>query len=83
MSADQADRQKEFDEQNDLGFPLLSDPKKKVAADFGVKRIGPLPVKRTTFVIDTDRTILGVVTGEFDMNTHADEALEILRASQA
>lgn len=74
------DRQKAFDDKNDLGFLLLSDPDRKVAKLFGVKRVGPLPSKRATFVIDTDRKVLGVVTSELDMTGHADKALDILRA---
>ncbi len=79
MSSDRSDRQREFDEANQLGFPLLSDTDKKVAALFGVKRFGPLPTKRATFVLDTDRTVLAVITSETDMTTHADDALEVLR----
>lgn len=69
----------EFDEANQLGFPLLSDPDRKVAAQFGVKRIGPLPTKRATFVIDTDATVLAAISSETSMTAHADEALEVLR----
>ena len=39
-----------------------------------------MPVKRTTFVIDTDRTLLDVISSEISMDTHADKALETLRA---
>ena len=73
------DRQKAFDDKNTLGFPLLSDPDRKVAALFGVKRFGPLPSKRATFVIDTDRTVIGAFSSELDMDGHADRALKILR----
>jgi peroxiredoxin Q/BCP len=31
-------------------------------------------------VIDTDRTVLEVISSEFSMDTHADRALEVLRA---
>lgn len=79
VSSDRSDRQLEFDEANDLGFPLLSDPDRKVAAQFGVKRFGPLPTKRATFVVDTDRTVLAVITSETNMTAHADDALEVLR----
>ena len=42
-----------------LGYPLLSDPDRRVAAEFGVKRgLAMLPNRRATFVIDTDRTLL-------------------------
>ncbi len=83
MSADQVDRQKQFDDENDLGFPLLSDPTKKVIKAFGVKRMGPLPTKRSTFVIGVDRTVLAVINSETSMNAHADDALEVLRAHAA
>lgn len=78
ISADQVDRQHDFAEQHQLGFPLLSDPDKKISRQFGVKRPGPLPGKRKTFVIGTDRRLLGVVASETNMDTHADRALEIL-----
>lgn len=73
------DRQKAFDEKNDLGFPLLSDPDRSIAAAFGVKRFGPLPSKRSTFVIDEQRRVLAVIASELDMNRHADQALAVLR----
>ena len=81
ISADQFDRQKEFDEANNLGFTLLSDVKSKIAKYFGVKRIGPLGIKRQTFVIDVDRKILGVIVSETNMKIHADRALQILKTN--
>jgi peroxiredoxin Q/BCP len=80
VSADPVDRQAVFAERNDLGFPLLSDPDRRIARMFGVKRIGPLFNKRATFVIDADGTVLDVITSELNMATHADRALECLRA---
>ena len=79
ISADPVDRQKAFDDENDLGFPLLSDPDKGIAKQFGVKRFGPLPSQRATFVIGRDRRLLGAFKSELDMNAHADRALEVLR----
>lgn len=79
ISADQVDRQNEFDTENNLGFPLLSDSDRSVARQFGVKRLGPLPTKRATFVVDTDRRILAAISSETSMTAHADEALETLR----
>ncbi|MCY4671359.1 MAG: peroxiredoxin, partial [Rhodococcus sp.] len=32
-----------------------------------------------TFVIDTDRTVLKVISSELRANTHGDQALEFLR----
>jgi peroxiredoxin Q/BCP len=37
-----------------------------------------LPVRRTTFVIDTDRTVLEVVSNEVGASVHADQALRFL-----
>ena len=79
VSSDRSDRQLEFDEANDLGFPLLSDPDRAVAGQFGVKRFGPLPTKRATFVIDADGTVLAVIASETNMTGHADDALTALR----
>ena len=79
VSADPVGRLQEFDEENELGFKLLSDGDKSVAKAYGVKRMGPLPTKRATFVIDTDRTLLHMTASETNMDKHADEALEVLR----
>jgi thioredoxin-dependent peroxiredoxin len=38
-----------------------------------------LPVRRTTFVIDTDRTVLKVISSELRASVHADQALWYLR----
>jgi thioredoxin-dependent peroxiredoxin len=84
ISADTVDKQKQFDEKESLGFPLLSDPDREVAAQLGVKRgVSFLKVKRSTFVIDTDRTILDVIHSEFSMGSHADKALALLKARSA
>ncbi|MEZ0339612.1 peroxiredoxin [Mycobacterium sp. pV006] len=82
ISADPVAKQAAFADQQGFGYPLLSDSDGAVAAQFGVKRglLGKLmPVKRTTFVIDTDRTVLEVISSELNMNAHADKALEVLR----
>ena len=79
ISADGVEKQKQFSDKHSFDFPLLSDPDKKVAAQFGVKRGASfLPNKRTTFVIDTDGTVLDVISSELNMNSHADRALEVL-----
>jgi len=79
ISADSVAKQREFAERNWLGFPLLSDQDGKVARQLGVKRrFGPIPVKRWTFVVDTDGRVLAVIKSETRMNLHADRALEAL-----
>jgi len=79
ISADKVDKQAAFDAKHDLGYPLLSDPDRTVAAGFGVKRPGPIMNKRATFVIGADRRILAAISSELNMDLHADEALNVLR----
>ncbi|MDT7762022.1 MAG: thioredoxin-dependent peroxiredoxin [Mycobacterium sp.] len=86
ISTDAVEKQAKFADQQKFDYPLLSDADGKVATQFGVKRglLGKLmPVKRTTFVIDTDRTVLDVVASEFGFDSHADKALEVLRQRQS
>jgi peroxiredoxin Q/BCP len=81
ISRDTVEKQKQFADKHSFGYPLLSDVDRAVADAYGVKRggISITPVKRTTFVIDKDMTVLSVIASELNMNKHADEALEVLR----
>lgn len=86
ISTDPVDKQATFADQQKFDYPLLSDADGVVATQFGVKRglLGKfLPVKRTTFVIDTDRTVLDVIASEISMDSHADKALQTLRKRQS
>lgn len=86
ISTDPVAKQAKFADTQRFDYPLLSDADGAVAAQFGVKRglLGKLvPVKRTTFVIGTDRTVLDVIASEFSMESHADKALEVLRQRQS
>ncbi|MER6961306.1 peroxiredoxin [Streptomyces sp. NPDC000618] len=84
ISGDTVDRQQEFAGRHTLGMPLLSDADGAVRERFGVKRGFSLaPTKRVTFVIGQDRTVLEVVRSELRMNTHADRALDVVRAHRA
>lgn len=83
ISTDAVDKQARFADSQRFDYPLLSDRNGAVAEMFGVKRglLGKfLPVKRSTFVIDVDRTVLEVISSEINMDTHADRALEVLRS---
>jgi thioredoxin-dependent peroxiredoxin len=83
ISTDSIDKQAQFADKQRFDYPLLSDTDGAVATQFGVKRglLGKfMPVKRTTFVIDTDGTVLAVIASEVSMDTHADKALQVLRA---
>lgn len=79
VSRDPVDVQRRFADVHDFDYPLLADPDGTVSAIFGTKRMGPLWSRRHTFVVDTDRTVLKAIRSESDMETHADEALAILR----
>ena len=81
ISADAPDKQQKFDEKHSLGFPLISDTDRSIAKIFGVKRVGPIPNKRTTFVIGADGTVLDVISSEMNMDVHADRALAVLRST--
>ena len=86
ISTDAVEKQAKFADKQSFDYPLLSDAEGTVATQFGVKRglLGKfMPVKRTTFVIDTDRTVLDVIASEVSMDTHADKALEVLRQRQS
>lgn len=87
ISPDDVQAQKSFVNGENLDFPLLADVDGQVSEQFGVKRSGLLakmgPVKRKTFVIGTDRTILAVIGGEMKFRNHADEALTVLKAAGA
>jgi peroxiredoxin Q/BCP len=81
ISADRVEKQKRFSDKHSFDFPLLSDPDKAVARAYGVRRgPGPIPNKRTTFVIGSDGLIKAVVRSETNMNVHADTALATLRS---
>lgn len=81
ISMDSEERQAQFATKNQLDYPLLADVGGQVAARYGVKRVLDfLKVKRTTFVIGSDRHLIEVVRSEFTMEDHADRALEALRA---
>ena len=86
ISRDPVAKQKQFSDLHGFDYPLLSDADSTVASALGVKRklpLGPLSIRRMTFVIDTDRRVLDVIHSERGMAEHADRALEILRARGA
>jgi peroxiredoxin Q/BCP len=81
ISNDRVEVQRDFAGRHNLDYPLLSDLGGTVAAQYGVKRrLGPLAVKRHTFVIDVDRRLITVIRSEVRMAVHADKALAALRS---
>lgn len=81
ISADPVAKQHTFAVNNSFDYPLLCDPGAVVAGQFDARRswLPALPIKRKTFVIDTDRTVLKVITSETRFDEHADSALSVLR----
>jgi peroxiredoxin Q/BCP len=81
ISTDSVERQKAFAEKHGFDYPLLSDEDGAVAEAYGVRRrLGPIPVRRATFVIGADGVVIDVVKSELRMDKHADDALDILRS---
>ncbi len=81
ISMDPVSKQASFAKAHSLDYPLLSDEDGAVAKAYGVKRTFEfLKVKRSTFVINQDRTLREVITSEMNMNVHADRALAALRS---
>lgn len=83
VSRDDVATQARFRDTYGLDFPLIADPDGSVAKIFGAKRMGPMPSKRQTFVIDTDGQVLGVIASELNMQVHAADALDLLRKHYA
>jgi peroxiredoxin Q/BCP len=80
ISMDSVEKQLQFSEDSNLDYPLLADVGGHVAKLYGVKRaLDFLKVRRTTFVINTDRIVVDVIANEMNMNVHADRALAALK----
>ena len=81
ISADEVSKQKQFSDKHSFPFPLLSDAQGTVATQLGARRrVAALGNRRSTFVIDRDLRIIGVIHSELSFASHADKALELLRS---
>jgi peroxiredoxin Q/BCP len=80
VSFDSAERHAQFAEKYQLPFPLVSDSDGKIAAQFGVARLGGwLPTRRVTFVIDKSGVVRAAIHSELSMDKHVDEAIATLK----
>ncbi|GAA1009984.1 peroxiredoxin [Nocardiopsis tropica] len=81
ISMDPLLRTRAFAEVMAPGFPLLTDADGAVAERYGVRRgrYAVAPVRRQSFLIDTDGTILQIVVGELRAVAHVEETLAFLR----
>lgn len=84
VSRDTDESHVQFSDHFKLNFPLVSDPKNRLGDLYGVSRMGGrLGVRRTTFVLDKERTILAVIHSEANMRDHVEKALEALKAARS
>jgi thioredoxin-dependent peroxiredoxin len=83
VSMDTVESHRRFAAKHSLDFPLISDRDGAIAKAFGVARLGGwmpfMPVRRVTFVIDREGTVVRVIASELSMDAHVDGALAALR----
>ncbi len=81
ISLDSDEKHERFREQYNLPFPLIADTDKSLSREFGVLRLGGLlKIRRATFVVDPKKKqIIEAFSNEFNMNIHAERALETLK----
>jgi len=78
ISQDTVEQHKEFKEELQLPFTLLSDPERKVAIEFGVaNHLGLFPAK-SSFLIGPDNTIHHVYDWLFRPRTHVAKILSAM-----
>jgi len=78
ISQDTVEQHKEFKEELQLPFTLLSDPDRKVAVDFGVaNHLGLFPAK-SSFLLGPDNTIHHVYDWLFRPRTHVAKILSAM-----
>ncbi len=83
ISADSSSSHQKFAENNNLPYPLLSDPQGVARKIFGVpKTLGILP-GRATFIIDANNKICFAFSSQLQIQRHVDDALATLKQLQA
>lgn len=81
ISTDNLKAQEEFTEKENLNYPLLADPDKKVTKEFGA--LGPRDfASRYTFVIDKTGVVRKAYT-KVDTGKHPDEVLKFIKENLA
>jgi peroxiredoxin Q/BCP len=75
VSADNLGTQCDFAQKQQLAFPLLADPERRICGSYGV--LWPLVARarRVTFLIDEKGVIEHVTWHEFQVSKHLDEVL--------
>lgn len=82
ISLDSVEDQALFHSEQELNFPLLSDPDGSAAKKYGVLPEGSNWTKRVTFVIDGEG-VLRHVTTEVDVKKHGADLVALVRELQS
>lgn len=78
VSGDSAESHVAFRQQHNLGFPLISDPERRIAALYKVKSSLPGLRPRITYVIDKDGVIRAAFRHDILISRHLADTLEAL-----
>jgi peroxiredoxin Q/BCP len=79
ISADSVESHQGFVSKQSLPFPLLSDPDRAVAQQYGIPMMFGLLPSRVTFVVDPNQIIRMVYPSQFTAKAHMEKALKLLR----
>ena len=82
LSLDDVQSQKKFVAEQQLSFPLLSDPDASATAKFGVLMEGKPYANRVTFVID-DKGVVRLVERNVQVATHGADLVTAIRKLQS
>ena len=79
VSVDTDETHRAFAEKHSITFPLLSDPNRKLARDYGATFPFGLGTQRVTYVIGPDAKIRGAFHHELSAQKHIDDVMALLR----
>ena len=79
VSTDSVESHRRFRELNDLPFPLVADPDKRITRLYDVRRRFGLGTSRITYVIDKGGAIRGAFHDEVIMTAHVRKVLACLQ----
>lgn len=79
VSLDDPEKNKAFAESKGGNFPILSDPGKKVAKEYGVLALGGLYARRWTFYIDREG-VIQYIDKSVDTDTAGEDMVKRLDA---
>jgi peroxiredoxin Q/BCP len=78
VSYDGVETHKRFADVHELPFPLLDDSDRALTTAYGAVGLLKLMPKRVTYVIGTDRRILGAFRHELSAQRHVDDVKKLL-----